>query len=323
MTSTRREFIIKAGMITGGILAGGLASGFSGSPGPKVKLGLITDLHHDIMHDGEKRLDAFLEYMSGVKPDAIIQLGDFAYPNEKNKTLIEKFNNSNRNSLHVIGNHDTDSGHTKEQCIEVWGMNGRYYSLEVNGLQVIVLDCNDKGSPVHKGGYPSYVGQEQLFWLEEQLRLADLPVIIASHQPLAGTYQVDNAGEIQKVLSKYSGKVVLAINGHSHIDQLVEVEGVSYLHINSASYHWVGGDYKHESYAKEVHESYPWISYTCPYKDPLFALLTIDPSSGAVKVRGRKSEWVGPSHGSLGYESPDGLVPGKEIVPEVRSRDLF
>ncbi len=67
--------------------------------------------------------------------------------------------------------------------------------------------------------------------------------MIISHQPIAGSYAIDNAEEIQKILSKHSDKVVLAMNGHTHIDLLIEVDDIPYLHINSASYHWLGSKY--------------------------------------------------------------------------------
>jgi hypothetical protein len=145
--------------------------------------------------------------------------------------------------------------------------------------------------------------------------------MIAAHQPLAGAYAVDNAPEIQALLSRYSEKVILSVNGHSHIDSLVNIGGIRYLHINSASYQWVGGDFKHESYSREIHEKYPWISYTCPYRDPLFAFLEINPSSGTITVRGIKSEYVGQSPWDLGTDF-NGELKMEEVVPEIRDRKL-
>ena len=110
-----------------------------------VKAGLITDLHHDIMHDGAERLEAFLAQARKSNPDFIMQMGDFAYPNDKNKPLIDRFNNAHPTALHVIGNHDTDNGHTKAQCLEYYKMPSRYYTKEINGVCFIVLDGNDKG----------------------------------------------------------------------------------------------------------------------------------------------------------------------------------
>ena len=287
-----------------------------------VKLGLIADLHQDIMHDGLSRMQAFVREMEVQRPDAIIQLGDFAYPNEKNRPVIDLFNNAHRESLHVIGNHDTDAGHTKEQCLNIWKMPAPYYAKEIAGIKILVLDGNETGSPTHKGGYVSYIGKEQLAWLEAELEAANSPVLIISHQPLAGTIAVDNATEIQDLLSRYASKIMLAVNGHSHIDDLLCIGGVSYLHLNSASYYWVGGKYEHQSYSADIHRDHPWISHTCPYRDSLFATLILDPENQTIRLEGRASVWLGPSPAKLGSNASPNLNVGEEIAPHIRQRTI-
>lgn len=285
-----------------------------------VRLGVIADLHQDIMHDGPARMDTFVKAMAVRQPDALLQLGDFAYPNPKNRRVIDTFNQAHEMALHVIGNHDLDAGHTKAQCCEIWGMPGRYYARDVAGLRLLVLDGNDRGSPTHRGGYPSYVGEEQRQWLRAQLAESASPVIVASHQPLAGSGAVDNAAALQTILGEAAGKVVLAINGHSHLDALHQIGGVTYLHVNSASYYWVGSDYKHQSYSEAVHATHPWISHTCPYRDALFALLTIDPQAGTIRVEGRTGGWVGKSPAELGVHLKDQMRKGEQVAPRIRDR---
>lgn len=322
MNTNRREFLRTFGVLAGTLMITPMSKALVNSLNKPFKIGLIADLHQDLMHDGENRLDVFLEEMAVTSPDAIIQLGDFAYPNEKNKSLIDRFNNASNNSLHVIGNHDTDNGHTRQQCYDVWGMANRYYSHDIGGLRIIALDCNDAGSPSHKGGYPLYIGKEQYDWLENQLNESDGPVLLASHQPLAGPYAIDNHEEVQALLSKYSDRVVMSVNGHTHIDDLVKVGDIPYFHVNSTSYQWVGGDFKHKSYPNEIHEQFPWIEYTCPYKNSLFTTLTFDPLTGTIRIEGRKSEWVGPSPAELGVDWKGEVTDGKEIVPFIRERRL-
>lgn len=287
-----------------------------------VKIGLIADLHQDIMHDGKERLSAFLQSMEQFKPDAIMQLGDFAYPGDKNKEVIDMFNNAYDNTLHVIGNHDTDAGYTKQQCVDYWGMPAPYYKKNVNGITFIVLDGNDTGSPIYKGGYVSYVGEEQWVWLKEQLNTTQGPIIIVSHQPLAGAWAVNNGEEIREILSTASDRIILAINGHTHIDSLIRVKNIPYLHLNSASYQWVGGDFKHDSYSKEIHDEFPWIASTCPYKDSLFATITIDLANLTLKIEGKKSEWVGKSPAELGSDLHPDLINGEEIAAQIRDRHI-
>jgi uncharacterized iron-regulated membrane protein len=200
-------------------------------------------------------------------------------------------------------------------------MKGRYYTENVNGLELIVLDCNEKPKNP-KGGYPKYVGQKQLEWLEKQLRILKGPILIISHQPLAGPGSIDNAGEVQALLNAAADKVLLAVNGHTHIDHVARAGKLSYLHVNSASYKWVGGSHRHKSYPPEVHSKFRSVEYTCPYRDSLFATLTIDPANGRIEVKGRESQWVGKSPSQLAIPTKYGLTNGKEICPKIRSRQI-
>lgn len=285
-----------------------------------VKVGVITDLHQDIMHDGEYRLRSFLDDINRSKIDALLQMGDFAYPGYKNKQVIDMFNKGHQQKMHVIGNHDTDAGYTKDQCVSYWGMPNRYYTHMVGGICFIILDANDQGSPSYKGGYPSFIGKEQVDWLARTLKEIQAPIVIVSHQPLAGVSAVDNAAEIQELLSEHADKILLALNGHTHINAAFEVGGINYVHINSASYYWVGGKYMHESYPKELVGGHEWIAYTCPYKDPLFSMLTIDPIKFTVTIKGRSSKWVGKSPQELGYERPASISNEEMISPLISER---
>ena len=323
----RRRFLHTVGKVVGAVACSlalpATARAATSRLAKPIRLGLIADLHHDVMHDGIDRLQAFLKRMSASQPDALLQLGDFAYPRSGNGNVIDLFNQAHSLPLHVIGNHDTDAGLTKKHCIDVWGMSGRYYAQSIRGLHLLVLDGNDGGSPTHKGGYASYVGKEQVEWLKEQLKTLDGPIIVASHQPLAGAYAVDNADEIQTILGDAASKVILVIDGHSHIDEVIRVKNVTYMHVNSASYKWVGGNYRHESYPEEIHKMHPSISYTCPYRDSLFTTLTVEPGNSTIHVKGCRSSWVGKSPAELGLDMHPGLTNGEEIAPRIRDRKII
>jgi predicted phosphodiesterase len=286
-----------------------------------IKLGMIADLHQDLMHDGPARLKAFLDAMKKEKPDALLQLGDFAYPSKKNAVVTESFAKAHPKALHVLGNHEIDGGHSFDQVAKLWGMKGRYYTENINGLDLIVLDANEKPQN-HKGGYPEYIGNKQLEWLEKQLKTLKGPILVVSHQPLAGPGSIDNASEVQALLNAAFDKVLLAVNGHTHIDYVAKVGKLSYLHVNSASYKWVGGSHRNKSYPPEIHSKFRWIEYTCPYRDSLFATLTVDPAKGLIQLKGRESQWVGKSPSQLATPTKYGLTNGKEICPKIRNRNL-
>ena len=134
--------------------------------------------------------------------------------------------------------------------------------------------------------------------------------------------RVDNAEYLQDLLGQYANKILLAINGHTHIDDLLRIQGVTYLHLNSASYQWVGGNFKHQSYSEAVHQQHPWISHTCPYRDSLFATLVIDPATQTIRIEGQNSSWVGPSPAALGTNGYPELHVGEEVAPRIRDRQI-
>lgn len=151
--NSRRDFLRIAGCATASLALPELAAAAVRELDKPVRLGLIADLHQDVMHDGPARLDAFLQAMRADPPDALVQLGDFAVPSEANLPLIKTFNEAHEQTLHVIGNHDVDGGFSFEQVVETWGMKDRYYTHDVGGLRLIVLDANET-PPNHEGGVP-------------------------------------------------------------------------------------------------------------------------------------------------------------------------
>ena len=317
----RRDFFRSTGVVATSILLPRQVMATLSKIKKPIKLGMIADLHQDVMHDGPTRLNAFLDAMKEEKPDALVQLGDFAYPTKKNEVVTKTFENAHPKTLHVLGNHEIDGGHSFDQVTKIWGMKGRYYTENVNGLDLVVLDCNEKPKN-HKGGYPAYIGQEQLEWLTKQLKSLKGPILVISHQPLAGPGSIDNAEEVQALLDGVADKVLLAVNGHTHIDHVARAGKISYLHVNSASYKWVGGSHRNKSYPPDVHSKFRWIEYTCPYRDSLFATLALDPANGRIEVKGRDSQWVGKSPLQLAIPTKYGLTNGKEICPRIRSRLL-
>lgn len=269
-----------------------------------VRLGVIADLHGGLAVDAQERLDAFLEEMQGIETDALVQLGDFAFPNLKHQSFADKFNAAHENRIHVIGNHEFDFNLTREDCFKAWGIESAYYRRDLDYLRLIVLDGNETGSPT-QSGYPSFIGARQKDWLEAELKGADRPVLILSHQPLAGPSAIQNAIEIQELLSSYRENILLCINGHSHVDSLLQVDGVNYLHINSVSYYWVGGKTR--------------MAY---YKKPLFTTMTIDPQKSLVTIEPSFSSWKGKSPADIGYFDRDNASPETIIVPAIRGRQV-
>ena len=126
----------------------------------KVKFGVFADLHVDIMHDTQERLEKFLDACRKENVDFIIQLGDFCYPDEDRKVvckpelmppniklaisvptyadknaIIGMFNNFEKPSYHVLGNHECDMC-SKKETLRYYNMDHEheniYYNIQSN-----------------------------------------------------------------------------------------------------------------------------------------------------------------------------------------------
>lgn len=275
-----------------------------------VKIGLCSDVHLPTMHDARLRLTTFMNQMKSEKPDFIIELGDFAQASEKFDEYYELWNSFPGEKYHVIGNHEMDGGHSREEAVAYRHMKSPYYSFDKNGFHFIVLDGNDKKDENAKG-YKQFIGAPQIEWFKNDLSQTEFPVVIFSHQGLVvykgvdEDYGVENAAEIREITENHNAsypakKVVACFNGHTHWDYAEEINDVWYIHITSMSYHWLGEGYEQIRYSPAVDKNFKWIKYTAPFKDPLFTTVEIS-SKGFIKIAGKTSEWVGPSPFEIGY----------------------
>ena len=320
MRNTRRDLLK-------GAAAGVLVISFRPPAGAaegleELRFGMCADVHKDVMHDADERLGAFLEAMAGKRAHFVAQLGDFCQPKEANDSFREVWQSWEGDQYNVVGNHDMDGGASREDFREYLGMETGYYSYLQQGYRFIVLDGNDRHEDA-PSGYPRHIGEEQRSWLEETLASTTEPVIVLVHQSLQNNSGVDNGAEVRAILEAANeaagwGRVLACFSGHHHLDDLVEVNGIPYIQVNSMSYYWVGGSRKHESYPAEIHAEHPWIQYTSPYQDPLWAFVTIDPK-GELRIEGLRSKWVGPSPSELGHEASE---DEQGIRPSVSAREV-
>jgi len=302
-----------------------------------VKFGIFSDLHVDIMHDCEERLRVFLDAARAADVDFIVQLGDFCYPDEGRDCICkpEKRPVNIENALHyptyadkdtirrlffefekpaysVIGNHDLDmcSG---PQLLESYHMPARWYSFDCGGVHFVALDANycyvdGKYIPYDNGIYfdwsydkPKplpYLPEEELEWLRDDLSKTPYPSVLFSHQMLREG-DLRNHEAFADIINNAPKPVILSANGHHHKDNLTKVGKTWYWNVNSMSNYWLDMAYEAKRYTDEIDEKYPNIRYVVPYKDPIFAIVTI--TDGVIDIRGRKSEFVGVTPAEQGY----------------------
>ena len=277
---------------------------------PMVAFGICTDVHQDIIFDGEKRLTVFVNDMKAKKADFIIQLGDFCTPQPDNDSFISVFQQFGDSAYSVIGNHDRDNGATKEAVISYFKMPAAYYSFDKKGIHFIVMDGNEKG--MAGDGYPLGISDEQKKWVENDLNNTDKKTVLFIHQSLV--YDIDDKEIIDffssQKLSDGSKKVIACFNGHKHTDRVEHINGIWYVTINSMSDIWMGKEYKHKikGIKKKVYREKPELKYVCPYVDPLYAFVKIY-QDGTITVKGKTSTWMKPTPKDLGFPLDDWQKP--------------
>lgn len=307
----RRNFVANSVALTAGILSTPASAHiiedvkYSEVSKPILKFGVCTDLHQDVMPDGERRLQAFITAMQISKPDFIIQLGDFCSPHQKNRALLEIWDQFNGPSFHVIGNHDTDYGFTHQQVVDFWKAKGIYYSFDINGYHIVVLNGNER-APNDASRWPSHISDAQIEWLEQDLATTALPTLVFCHQGL----DIDLSGAIEKasrvrvVLERANQKagfqkVQVVFSGHHHQDYHNVINSIHYVQINSMSYYWMGSEYRQLRYSKETDEQYPLVKDTAPYEEPIWALVSIY-GNGRLELEGKQTKFVSPSPTEMG-----------------------
>lgn len=299
-------------------LVSGMASQAIGPrPSGRVRFGLISDIHPDMLPDGLDRVRAFVTAMQAARVDFILQLGDFCWPAPSNRRYLEAWNEYRGPAYHVLGNHDMDDGYTREQTVAFCGMPAMHYSFEAGPMRGIVLDGNEPGGKA--SGYRRFVGPEQLAWLEHELNRGDRPALLFIHQPFDADHQdsLENAATVREVVERAEkarpGAVLAVFSGHLHMDYERVLNGIRYVEINSTAYWWLNNPAaRRETYPSEVHQKYRYLTHVAAYRGPLWAVVTVDFDRGELVLEGRRTEWVGPdpwTRGETTERAHEGIHP--------------
>jgi len=265
----------------------------------RLRFGLNADPHllGRRTAGNEANFLGFVKAMKTWRPDFAIDLGDFGCQIAEGTTTqamhdgqlealkhhVSVFSQVPCPRYHVIGNHDVGwirggeekitardlvgRGHagediTKQEFLAATGTPHRYYSFDVNGIHVIVLDGNNaadsaapkKGHDGVEGGY--YVDVTQQQWLRKTLaRNRSKSKLVFCHEelhhtPVEGsgeggevpfpavgkeTSYVDNGWQIRQLFAA-DGKVMACFFGHKHRSRWTVYGGTHY--ITMAATHW-------------------------------------------------------------------------------------
>ena len=299
------------------------------SAGDKITFAIGADFHAQDIPAGLTNVKAFVDEAKKKKVDFIIELGDFCRLDEGSRPYHEVWNSFASDKYHVIGNHDMDS-YNADEYVEGMGMPGRYYSFDKGDFHFIVLDGNnlfDGNTYTHYqyGNFykpmeqRAFMDPEQIEWLKRDLAPTDKKCVLFSHQSIDA--MMNNGAEVRKILedaNRDAGfkKVVLAFSGHTHSDYSIEINGITYIQINSASYVWCDVPTQTEKrYPKEINDRYSLLKYSITYDAPLFAIVTL--TDKGAKVKGRKANFMPPMPKEVGLGDTIDGFPLVSVIEDV------
>lgn len=312
----------------------------------KVKFSVFSDLHlgrgvngsgtsHYWCDGIDERLDVILERAKKENVDFIIHCGDFASNLELDKEGIEKYNNFEISTYHVLGNHDLDVS-PLDEVVKCYKMPAEYYYFDKNGFRFVALNANylridgedvpySEGNYYYHGKDRNYISREQLKWFEETVMTSPYPVITFAHAELSRVKgQADawkNVDEFHNIIEeahKNNKRVLMCFGGHYHVDRLLIQNHVCYMMVNSATMYWQPT--VHHLFPEELHENHPGCQRCLIYNDPVHAVVTVY-EDGKIEIDGMRSTF----YNDVDLEKVCGKTHWDEVpvTPHVLSEKLW
>jgi alkaline phosphatase len=213
-----------------------------------VRVGLVTELHYadkppaGTRHYRETlpKFDEAAGEFQKAKPDFVVELGDFidaADSVEAEKkylaTINKEFIALPGDKHYVLGNHCVATL-SKDEFLEGVGQKKSHYSFDTGGFHFVFLDAcyRSDGEAYSRGNFKwtdTSIPEAQVDWLKADLKAATAKTVVFVHQRLdvRNDYGVKNADQVRQVLEG-SGKVLAVFQGHSHKNDLKDINGIHY-----------------------------------------------------------------------------------------------
>ncbi|TWT58326.1 Calcineurin-like phosphoesterase superfamily domain protein [Thalassoglobus neptunius] len=247
-TGLGRRAFLKNGALVLATTAMSTRDLFAKETKPSVKVGLVTDMHYaDKKPAGSRhyretlaKLEEAAMQFQQDQPDHIVELGDFidaADSVETEKGYLKRVNKEFAalpgQKHYVLGNHCVHTL-TKDEFLDGVGQENSHYSFDAGGFHFVVLDAcfRSDGKPYGRKNFKwtdPNIPKDQVEWLSADLKQASGKAVVFIHQRLdvSNNYGVKNAAEVRKVLEE-SGQVLAVFQGHSHKNDLKEINGIHY-----------------------------------------------------------------------------------------------
>jgi Icc protein len=168
------------------------------------------------------------------KPDFVLHTGDVAYDPDPSAygVALNILKPIEYPVYYVAGNHDYPAELQRVMLGREEILPAFYYTLEVNGVQIVVLDSNGPAEPPR-----GFVSDEQLAWLERICSAVDdRPLVVAVHHnilpvgiPWLDEYMRTVNGEaVHQVLLKARNRLRGVFFGHVHQNISMYCDGILY-----------------------------------------------------------------------------------------------
>ena len=250
-----------------------------------LTVAFLTDVHIKPIEVAETGMRRAFRHLNALrkKPDFILNGGDaimdaMAATKEKTQEQWDLWSSilreENRLPIHhIIGNHDVWGWQVKDESLKAdplydkaWavkqhGIPNRFYAFEKKGWKFIILDSTQQNG----GGYIARLDEEQMTWLEEELKKtpSDQHICISSHIPIVsfcsamffddhlanGDWKLSRAllhVDARKLTLLFANfkNIRCCLSGHIHLQDVVEYKNVRYFCNGAVSGNWWNGAFK-------------------------------------------------------------------------------
>jgi hypothetical protein len=273
----------------------------------QLRFAVFADLHHypGVFHtQARERLQCILERARQASADCVISLGDFCHAPGRYPEIAEDFRAAGLPVFHALGNHDTDNGSLAE-ALETYKMPHQYYYIDLKGFRLIFIDSNYYR---HAGGHTHFefrnyfdfpetretLPPEQISWLQDCIMSSPHPCIILGHASIEreGGRGIRNREQILKIFRRANAgkrRVIMALNGHYHRNNLRILENVAYFDVNSASFDWL--NQPHRLFPESLCRQYEMVQHQVIYSEALSAIVSLS-QQGDIQIEGSQAGFL-------------------------------
>ncbi|GAA5509467.1 metallophosphoesterase family protein [Novipirellula caenicola] len=245
--STRRAFVLNGTLVLAATSAASLPL-YAASAEDDLYVGLVTDLHYADKPAGGSRhyretlrkLEEAALQFERQQPAFVVELGDLidaadSVDTEKKylRAINQPFSAICDSRHYVLGNHCVDTL-KKEEFLEGVGQEKSYYSFDHGDYHFVILDScfRSDGVAYERKNFKwtdANIPAAELEWLAADLAATKKHVVVFAHQRLDvnNHHGVRNNAQVRKVLET-SGNVKAVFQGHSHQNDLNEINGIHY-----------------------------------------------------------------------------------------------